>query len=245
MAEVPTLVGTDGQGKMSKSLGNTIYLSDDEATVRKKVGSMYTDPKRIRADIPGTVEGNPVFVYHDVFNPDKAEVEDLKARYREGKRRRRRGQGEAGRGHERFLDPMRERRARFEADSGLVDRLIVEGTEKTRGEVRADRPRHAQGHGPHRRLQPDPPQGGALHSEAAGRRRLTRQASAFKRRFKSLSRAQGRSRRPAKSCVDRGRGRRGPTTPVSLSQSDTVVQEVPLTCNPGRSSSARSASPRC
>src|SRR5438105_1962880 len=85
MAEVPVLVGTDGQGKMSKSLGNTIYLSDDEATVRKKVGNMYTDPKRIRADIPGTVEGNPVFIYHDVFNPDKAEVENLKARYREGK----------------------------------------------------------------------------------------------------------------------------------------------------------------
>ena len=78
MAEVPTLVGTDGQAKMSKSLGNTIYLSDDEATVRKKVGNMYTDPKRIRADIPGTVEGNPVFLYHDVFNPDKAQVEHLK-----------------------------------------------------------------------------------------------------------------------------------------------------------------------
>src|SRR6266550_1300945 len=62
---------------------NTINLSDDEATVRKKVGNMYTDPKRIRADIPGTVEGNPVFLYHDVFNPDKAQVEDLKARYRE------------------------------------------------------------------------------------------------------------------------------------------------------------------
>src|SRR5918996_1667944 len=85
MAEVPTLVGTDGQGKMSKSLGNTIYLSDDEGTVRKKVGNMYTDPKRIRADIPGTVEGNPVFIYHDVFNPNTEEVEDLKFRYREGK----------------------------------------------------------------------------------------------------------------------------------------------------------------
>jgi tryptophanyl-tRNA synthetase len=79
-----TLVGTDGQAKMSKSLDNAIFLSDDAQTVRKRVMSMYTDPKRIRADIPGTVEGNPVFIYHDMFNPNKAEVEDLKTRYREG-----------------------------------------------------------------------------------------------------------------------------------------------------------------
>ena len=70
---------------MSKSYGNTIDLSDDAETVTKKVRQMYTDPKRIRADIPGTVEGNPVFMYHDAFNPDTAEVEDLKARYRAGK----------------------------------------------------------------------------------------------------------------------------------------------------------------
>ena len=137
MAEVPTLVGTDGQGKMSKSLGNTIFLSDDEATVRKKVGSMYTDPKRIRADIPGTVEGNPVFIYHDVFNPDKEEIEDLKTRYREGKVGDVEVKDKLAVALNRFLDPMRERRARFEADSGLVDRLIVEGTERTRAEVRA------------------------------------------------------------------------------------------------------------
>jgi len=136
MAEVPTLVGTDGQGKMSKSLGNTIFLSDDEATVRKKVASMYTDPKRIRADIPGTVEGNPVFIYHDVFNPDKAQVEDLKARYREGKVGDVEVKEKLAKAINAFLDPMRERRARFEADSGLVDRLIVEGTEKTRAEVK-------------------------------------------------------------------------------------------------------------
>jgi len=136
LAEVPTLVGTDGQGKMSKSVGNTIFLSDDEATVRKKVGNMYTDPKRIRADIPGTVEGNPVFIYHDVFNPNKAEVDDLKARYREGKVGDVEVKEKLAKAINAFLDPMRERRARFEADSGLVDRLIVEGTEKTRAEVR-------------------------------------------------------------------------------------------------------------
>src|SRR5438067_11610986 len=119
---------------MSKSLGNTIYLSDDEATVRKKVGNMYTDPKRVRADIPGTVEGNPVFIYHDVFNPDRAEVDDLKSRYRAGKVGDVEVKEKLAAAINAFLDPMRERRARFEADSGLVDRLIVEGTERTRAE---------------------------------------------------------------------------------------------------------------
>ena len=80
----PRLPGLDNR-KMSKSYGNAIDLSDDAETVRKKVMSMYTDPKRVRADIPGTVEGNPVFTYHDAFNPDTGEVEDLKARYRAGK----------------------------------------------------------------------------------------------------------------------------------------------------------------
>ena len=80
----PRLPGLDNR-KMSKSYGNTINLSDDSKTVEQKVRQMYTDPKRIRADIPGTVEGNPVFMYHDAFNPDVAEVDDLKARYRAGK----------------------------------------------------------------------------------------------------------------------------------------------------------------
>src|SRR2546421_4534463 len=131
MAEVPVLVGTDGQGKMSKSLGNTIYLSDDEATVRKKVGNMYTDPKRIRADIPGTIEGNPVFIYHDVFNPNKAEVEDLKARYREGKVGDVEVKEKLARAINAFLDPMRERRARVAGASRLVVRPILAGHEET------------------------------------------------------------------------------------------------------------------
>ncbi len=75
------LPGLDNR-KMSKSYQNAINLSDTADEVKKKVMQMYTDPKRVRADIPGTVEGNPVFVYHDAFNPDTAEVEDLKARYR-------------------------------------------------------------------------------------------------------------------------------------------------------------------
>ena len=84
LVEGDTLPGTDGQGKMSKSLGNAILLSDDAKTVQKKVHGMYTDPNRIRADIPGTVEGNPVFTYLDHFDPDRAAVEALKVRYRAG-----------------------------------------------------------------------------------------------------------------------------------------------------------------
>ena len=125
-----TLVGTDGQAKMSKSLNNAIFLSDDAKTVTKKVMGMYTDPNRIRADIPGTVEGNPVFAYHDAFNPNVVEVEDLKDRYRTGNV----GDVEvkeklAGVLND-FLDPVRERRARYAADTGLVDQLLVEGTAK-------------------------------------------------------------------------------------------------------------------
>jgi tryptophanyl-tRNA synthetase len=135
VGDVPTLVGTDGQAKMSKSIGNTIFLSDDEATVRKKVFSMYTDPARIRADIPGTVEGNPVFVYHDTFNPDRAEVDDLKRRYREGTVADVEVKERLSEAINAFLAPMRERRAAYEADRGYVETLIVEGTARTRDEV--------------------------------------------------------------------------------------------------------------
>jgi len=134
-ADVPTLVGTDGQAKMSKSLGNVIYLSDSAAEVEKKVGRMYTDPNRIRADIPGSVEGNPVFQYHDVFNPAVEQVKDLKDRYRAGTVGDVEVKQKLAAAINRYLDPMRERRARFEEDTGLVDRLIVEGTERTRREV--------------------------------------------------------------------------------------------------------------
>jgi len=134
-SEVPTLVGTDGQGKMSKSIGNVIYLSNSADEVRKKVSGMYTDPKRIRADIPGSVEGNPVFIYHNVFNDNRAEVEDLMQRYRSGKVGDVEVKEKLAAAINRFLDPMRERRAKYESHSGLVDEIIVEGTERTRREV--------------------------------------------------------------------------------------------------------------
>jgi tryptophanyl-tRNA synthetase len=132
VGEVPVLVGTDGSLKMSKSLGNAIFLSDDEKTVVKKVNGMYTDPARIRADIPGTVEGNPVFIYHDVFNSDKVEVENLKERYRLGKVGDVEVKEKLSIVINNLLEPMRKRRAKYEQDNGLVDEIIYSGTQKVR-----------------------------------------------------------------------------------------------------------------
>jgi tryptophanyl-tRNA synthetase len=116
---------------MSKSLGNTIYLSDDAKEVAKKVRGMYTDPNRIHADIPGTVEGNPVFIYHDHFNPNKEEVEDLKQRYQAGQVGDVEVKEKLTIAINNFLDPIRERRAEIEADSGYVEQVIYEGTLRT------------------------------------------------------------------------------------------------------------------
>lgn len=130
LSETPVLVGTDNKGKMSKSAGNAIYLSDDAKIVEKKVTGMYTDPKRISADVPGTVEGNPIFIYHDIFNPDRAEVEDLKTRYREGKVGDVEVKQKLIKALNAFLDPIRERRRHLAEDKGLVERVIYEGTMK-------------------------------------------------------------------------------------------------------------------
>lgn len=132
-----TLVGTDGQAKMSKSLDNAIFLSDDAKTVQRRVMSMYTDPARIRADIPGTVEGNPVFAYHDVFNPNKAEVEDLKERYRTGRVGDVEVKEKLAIALNNFLEPTRERRAYYESQTGFVDELLYVGTLRAREEGRA------------------------------------------------------------------------------------------------------------
>ncbi len=132
IGEVPTLVGTDGQAKMSKSLGNAIFLSDDPETVEEKVRGMYTDPNRVRADIPGRVEGNPVFIYHDIFNPDREEVEDLKERYRKGKVGDVEVKQKLARAINDFLEPIRERRARLERDPDQVEAYLIEGTRRMR-----------------------------------------------------------------------------------------------------------------
>ena len=136
VGEVPTLVGIDGKAKMSKSLNNAIFLSDSPKEVEKKVMRMYTDPKRIRADIPGTVEGNPVFIYHDIFNSNKEEVEDLKRRYREGRVGDVEVKQKLARALNAFLDPIRERRAYYEARPGYVEDVLMQGVERMRAEAR-------------------------------------------------------------------------------------------------------------
>jgi tryptophanyl-tRNA synthetase len=130
--DTPTLVGTNGQAKMSKSLGNAIMLSDDAATVTEKVRTMYTDPNRLRATDPGTVEGNPVFIYHDLFNPDTAQIEEFKDRYRNGKI----GDVEVKRvlaeKVNAFLDPIRERRRFLEARPDDVIDILRKGAQRAR-----------------------------------------------------------------------------------------------------------------
>lgn len=126
------LPGIDGQSKMSKSLGNAILLSDDEKTVTGQVMRMFTDPNRVRADVPGRVEGNPVFIYHDLFNPDTAEVAELKERYRNGavgdvEVKRKLASALNG-----FLEPIRERRAEFAARDGLVEEILHAGNHAMR-----------------------------------------------------------------------------------------------------------------
>lgn len=131
------LVGTDGKAKMSKSLGNTIYLSDDEEAVAAKVMDMYTDPNHIKVEDPGTVEGNAVFAYLDVFDPRKDEVAALKAQYRAG------GLGDVTIKkrlievlHE-LLAPIREKREYLARDPKAVMAILEEGTARARA-VAAD-----------------------------------------------------------------------------------------------------------
>jgi tryptophanyl-tRNA synthetase len=140
----PRLPGLDNR-KMSKSYGNTINLSDDPETVRKKVMQMYTDPKRIRADVPGTVEGNPVFMYHDAFNPDAAEVEELKTRYRAGKVGDVEVKTKLAKALNARLDPIRARRADVLARPSALREILEQGSRKARGiaEETMDRVRRA------------------------------------------------------------------------------------------------------
>ena len=129
------LPGIDGREKMGKSLDNAIYMRDEPKTVEAKVRKMYTDPKRIRATDPGTVEGNPVFVYHDAFNTNKAEVEELKRRYREGTVSDVEVKRLLYEALERFLAPIRARRAEYAAKPKIVEEILVAGSERARREA--------------------------------------------------------------------------------------------------------------
>jgi tryptophanyl-tRNA synthetase len=131
LTPTPRLPGLDNR-KMSKSYGNTIDLSDTAEDVVKKVRQMYTDPKRVRADIPGTVEGNPVFIYHDAFNPNVAEVEDLKERYRTGKVGDVEVKTKLAAAINAMLEPLRERRRTVLAKPGDLREILVDGSKRAR-----------------------------------------------------------------------------------------------------------------
>ncbi|KJY62886.1 Tryptophan--tRNA ligase [Lactobacillus helsingborgensis] len=124
------LPGLDGNAKMSKSLNNAIYLSDDAKTVEQKVMSMYTDPQHIHVEDPGKVEGNTVFTYLDIFDPDKDKVAQLKEDYQKG------GLGDVKIKRylntvlEKELAPIRERRAQYEQDTSVVYDMLIEGSKK-------------------------------------------------------------------------------------------------------------------
>ncbi len=132
LTDIPALVGTDNRGKMSKSAGNAIFLSDDGPTVAAKVRGMFTDPKRIHPDVPGTVEGNPVFVYHRIFNENRSEVEDLEERYRAGKVGDKEVKEKLARALNVFLGPFRERLAIYGSKPRLIDEILWSGTLKVR-----------------------------------------------------------------------------------------------------------------
>jgi tryptophanyl-tRNA synthetase len=132
VGRVPRLVGVDGQAKMSKSLNNAIYLKDPVEAVNEKVRSMYTDPTRLRATDPGHVEGNPVFLYHDAFNPDLEEVADLKERYRRGAVGDVEVKQKLARAINLLLDPIRERRAYYANNMDLVRDALAAGTDRAR-----------------------------------------------------------------------------------------------------------------
>lgn len=133
--DIGTLPGLDGKAKMSKSLDNAIYLSDAADTVVQKVMKMYTDPARIHPTDHGKVEGNPVFIYHDAFNPNKEEVEDLKKRYREGRVGDIEVKEKLAAAINKFLEPIRTKRKQLEGQPDLVEEILKKGTEKARIEA--------------------------------------------------------------------------------------------------------------
>ncbi len=137
IGDVARLVGTDGNAKMSKSLGNTIYLSDTEEEVTKKVMNMYTDPNRIKATDPGKIEGNPVFIYLDAFAPEseRNQIEEYKNRYKEGTVGDVEVKKYLAKIMNDFLTPIRERRKEYEKNPELVMKIVKEGTERTREEA--------------------------------------------------------------------------------------------------------------
>lgn len=130
LSKVTRLPGTDGNAKMSKSLGNCIYLSDDEKTIKTKVMGMFTDPDHLRVEDPGKVEGNPVFEYLTAFDPDQESLDKMKAHYRRG------GLGDVKvKQHlnnvlQDILRPIRNKRSELESEKGAIMAMLKENSKK-------------------------------------------------------------------------------------------------------------------
>lgn len=132
LSNMARLPGFDGKAKMSKSLGNTIVLNASDKDIKKAVNAMYTDPNHLRIEDPGQVEGNIVFTYLDAFDPNKEEVEELKAHYRRGGL----GDGTVKKRLEgvlkELISPIRERREELAKDPDYIMDVLHQGTDKCR-----------------------------------------------------------------------------------------------------------------
>ena len=141
VGRVPRLVGTDGRAKMSKSLNNAVYLADDPDAVANRVRRMVTDitgqNPRMRPTDPGIVENNPAFLYHDAFNDDIAEVAELKERYAAGGVSDQEVKERLTAAINRFLEPIRERRAWYEQHPDFVRDALLAGTKREQEIARA------------------------------------------------------------------------------------------------------------
>lgn len=131
VGKVGVLPGLDNR-KMSKSLDNAVLFSDSDEIINQKIMKMYTDPNRIHTDDPGTVEGNPVFIYHDAFNPDKEEVNDLKERYRKGTVGDVEVKTKLAKVMKDFLVPIRDRRKKYEESPELLREILADGGKRAR-----------------------------------------------------------------------------------------------------------------
>lgn len=137
VSKTPRLMGLDGKHKASKSLNNAIFLADSKAEVEKKVMAMFTDPEHIHAEQPGKVEGNVVFQYLDAFDSRKEDLQKLQQEYQKG------GVGDVMIKKrlievlEKFLEPIRRRRAKLAKDPEAVMEILKQGTEKAREKARA------------------------------------------------------------------------------------------------------------
>jgi len=124
------IIGTDGTRKMSKSLGNVIGIFDSEEVIRKQIFSCFTDPKRIKATDPGRVEGNPVFIFHDLLNNNQDEVRDLKERYTKGTVGDVEVKEKLFTAHLSYFQSFREKRKELESNNELIENILKEGAQK-------------------------------------------------------------------------------------------------------------------